>query len=459
MRLHLEWSDRLSLVFLFADGPGALARIRQWTDDAWQWRTAPMRRIVPTEASAAPAEVMRGLQGLRDDMPTVRAPAWVELLAADTPQQSWDVARAAVLARLNESREWLTSVFQRPLILCLPTDWLREVGHLAPDLWHVRSFVARVADQRPTESGGGRATVVVAARGAGVPGGNLDDLRRQVKAAERRFRDAPTVAHLRAWWDVADDLAAALLKAGDWRAGLAGVQEALSLARRLRSLAGDGPQVLRDLSISLDRVGDAEREAGRGEAALGAYRESLEIRRKLREALGDGPQVLRDLSVSLNKLGDAEREAGRGEAALGAYRESLEICRKLRDALGDGPQVLRDLSVSLNKLGDAEREAGRGEAALGAYRESLEICRKLREALGDGPQVLDDLALVLERLAALDLLPLVQRRAAIDEAMALRERLLAASPGSLPAAQRLEVARRVASSLPPDPASLASAPP
>ena len=34
-----------------------------------------------------------------------------------------------------------------------------------------------------------------------------------------------------------------------------------------------------------------------------AYRESLDLCRQLRTALGDSPQVLRDLSVSLNKLG------------------------------------------------------------------------------------------------------------------------------------------------------------
>jgi tetratricopeptide (TPR) repeat protein len=136
--------------------------------------------------------------------------------------------------------------------------------------------------------------------------------------------------------------------------------------------------------------------------------------------------VLRDLSVSLNKVGDVESEAGRGEVALVAYRESLEIRRQLRVALGDGPQVLRDLSVSLERVGDAESEAGRGEAALAAYRESLEIRRQLRVALGDGPQVLDDLAVSLERCGSSPACPLPERQALLAEAVALRQRLVTA---------------------------------
>ena len=48
---------------------------------------------------------------------------------------------------------------------------------------------------------------------------------------------------------------------------------------------------MRDLSVSLDNVGNVERDLGDLGAARAAYRESLELRRQLRAA--------RDLSVSL----------------------------------------------------------------------------------------------------------------------------------------------------------------
>ena len=168
----------------------------------------------------------------------------------------------------------------------------------------------------------------------------------------------------------------------------------------------------------------------------------------MRQSLGDSPQLLRDLSVSLNDLGDAEAQAGRGDAALGAYRESLDMCRQLRQSLGDRPQVMRDLSVSLHRVGDVEARAGRGDQALGAYRESLDICRELRQSLGDSPQVLDDLAVSLERLATQPSLERHERQSYFQEALALRQRLVSALPQNAWFGQRLEVLRGLTPSLP-----------
>ena len=106
--------------------------------------------------------------------------------------------------------------------------------------------------------------------------------------------------------------------------------------------------------------------------------------------------------------------------------------------------MLRDLSISLNNVGAAEAQAGRGEAALAAYRESLALRRQLREALGESPQVLDDLAVSLERMAVADDADMVTRQAAASEAVAIRERLVAAMPDSPWHAERLAVARSVA---------------
>ena len=399
MRLHMDWSERLSLVFLFADSASALQPIRQWTDDAWQWRTAPVRRIAPDQAATATLQVMQGLQAHFDAMRNTRAPVWVELLAQSSADQNWDAARAQTLARLNEAREWLTSSFKRPLVLCLPRASLAEVGHVAPDLWHVRSFVAVVqVPLTPALAFEVSTTTVDSIQAHAAL--QLQPLRDAVVEAKAHYERQPSTAGLRQWWDAQDDLCAALLDCG-----------ALT-------------------------------------EALAASTTGIELARRLRKEVGDGPQVLRDLSVSLDKVGKAESAAGRGEAALAAYRESLEICRELRRALGDGPQVLRDLSVSLNKVGDAESAAGRGEAALTAYRESLEIRRQLRQALGDGPQVLDDLAGSLERIAALHEVPNLERQQAIEEALELRRRLRSALPEVGRHADRLRVAEQIAASLP-----------
>ena len=95
-----------------------------------------------------------------------------------------------------------------------------------------------------------------------------------------------------------------------------------------------------------------------------AYREKPGLAPPIFTALGDSPQVLRDLSVSLDRVGDAKNRPGAVKPRYWPYRESLDLRRQLRTALGDSPQVLRDLSVSLDNVGDAENQAGRGEAAL-----------------------------------------------------------------------------------------------
>ncbi len=84
---------------------------------------------------------------------------------------------------------------------------------------------------------------------------------------------------------------------------------------------------------------------------------------------GEPPEALRDLSISLDSLGDAERAGGRLEAALTAYRESLELSRQLRAVLGDTPQVLRDVSVSLDSLAAVTRGLGDSDASVSYQRE------------------------------------------------------------------------------------------
>jgi hypothetical protein len=86
---------------------------------------------------------------------------------------------------------------------------------------------------------------------------------------------------------------------------------------------GDSPQVLRDLSISLERVGDQEWQALRGEAALAAYRDGRELRQKSRFELDDSPPALEDLATSLERL--ATDEALSAKTRREAVAEALVL--------------------------------------------------------------------------------------------------------------------------------------
>src|SRR4029077_2126789 len=136
------------------------------------------------------------------------------------------------------------------------------------------------------------------------------------------------------------------------------------------------------LSVSLNKLGDFLARRGRpsdAEKALGHYqRNNQGLERLLRDNPQAG-QAARDVSVSLDRLGDflARRgQPGDAEKALGHYERSNEVSEAL---LRDNPQsgqAARDVSVSLERLGDflARRgQPGAAEKALGHYERSLEV--------------------------------------------------------------------------------------
>ena len=420
MRLPMDWNERFSLCILFSDSHAALATMRQWVDDTWQCRTAPLTKLEPLEAANAPLEVLQGIEGHVKKLSAVRAPVWVQMLAQDGYQKNdWNQARATLLARLNESREWLINGFARPLILCFPADWQQRTPQIAPDLWHVRSFVALLKAPAPvtllvdggfSNSGAVLNENVNAARST-TPFHDINDaiqstiapLQQAVTTARARLAKSPETFNLQRELSVAlSNLGDGWMEVSQPAEALRAYRESLELFRQLRESLGDSPQVLRDLSVSLEKVGDAESNAGRNDAALVTFRESLELRRQLRESLGDSPQVLWDLAVSLSRVGNAELNAGRNEAALVAYRESLELCRQLRASLGDSPQVLRDLMNSLQRVASIHARKGHIADALVLEYESLELARQLHAVVGDSLQMLTDLSIILEAIGTLE---------------------------------------------------------
>ena len=168
-----------------------------------------------------------------------------------------------------------------------------------------------------------------------------------------------------------------------------------ALSRRLVERYGETPEALRDLSVSLERVGDVRRASGDVAAAAAAYEESLGLSRRLAERYGETPESLRDLSLSLDRVGDVRRASGDVAAAAAAYEESLGLSRRLVERYGETPESLRDLSVSLERVGDVQRGSGDVAAAAAAYEESLGLRRRLVERYGETPQALLELSVSL----------------------------------------------------------------
>ena len=99
-----------------------------------------------------------------------------------------------------------------------------------------------------------------------------------------------------------------------------------------------------------------------GEAKVWFERD-LKISEKLALADANDAQAQRDLSISLQRLGEVAVKMGRlGEAKV-CFERSLKISEKLALAEANDAQAQRDLFISLQRLGDVAVQMGQlGEA-------------------------------------------------------------------------------------------------
>ncbi|NUQ07896.1 MAG: AAA family ATPase [Phycisphaerae bacterium] len=174
--------------------------------------------------------------------------------------------------------------------------------------------------------------------------------------------------------------------------------EAVEAQCRAAASHNPAPQALRDLSVSLDRVGDVRLLKGDRDAALAAFEEGLTLSRRIAREFGETPEALRDLSVSLNKVGDVRLLKGDRDAALAAFEEGLTLRRRIAREFGETPEALRDLSVSLDRVGDVRRLKGDRDAALAAFEEGLALRRRIAREFGETPEALRDLSVSLFRV-------------------------------------------------------------
>ncbi|MES2922236.1 MAG: DUF4062 domain-containing protein [Verrucomicrobiota bacterium] len=188
---------------------------------------------------------------------------------------------------------------------------------------------------------------------------------------------------------------------GDAEKALGHFQRSLEFRGKFLTANPDSAEAARDVSLSLNRLGGflaSSGQPGDAEKALGHFQRSLEISEKLLTANPDSAEAARDVSISLEHLGDflANRsQPGDAEKALAHFQRSLEVREKLLTANSDSAQAARDVSVSLNQLGEflARRgQPGDAEKALAHFQRDLEISEKLLTANPDSAQTAWDVA-------------------------------------------------------------------
>ena len=142
LKTHILFNPRFGLYIGYADSCSDLQRLYGLAKQ--DGRQIGQQDTLVTDALSTVTQV---LAKLRDQIPVdniAREPFWLDLVSCDSQSIAAEQMRAAMLAKLNEARGWLTTDFARGLVICLPTNWLGRASAIAPDLWHVRSFTLEI---------------------------------------------------------------------------------------------------------------------------------------------------------------------------------------------------------------------------------------------------------------------------------------------------------------------------
>ena len=450
LRRHLDRANAFWLAFVLTEDLVTQRVLRERVRANRRLRAAPLVTLQP----ATPAQLAALVDELEERGAASPGCTWVA--APQLSDEEWLDAWRTFLLGLNHRRDVLRARLGG-LVIAAPPAVKVVAQQESPDLWSVRDLLVELA-ARPSRSIGGAERREVASRGVeaeSIDGAHglafesedeelaeeaqvllampLTDLaglarerttrivHRAIERGERQLAAMLLLAQALGYGAVGDGAGALhlvqeglalygidpstrerLLNSG---VALASAVSELELARHYaaESVAlteqRTGPDdlvSLRDLSVSLIRLGDVTRDLGDPTTARTHYREALDIARRLADQHGT-PQAVRDLSCSLERLGDVTRDLGDPATAHTHYREALDIARRLADQHGT-PEALRGLSFSLIRLGNAARDLGDPTTARTHYREALDLRRRLADQLGT-IQSLRDLRTGLTKLA------------------------------------------------------------
>ena len=330
-------------------------------------------------------------------------------------KEAW---REAV-GRLNQVRNPLRRRFDVPLIFA-GAPWLQEVlREDAPDLWSVRTLVARIETPAPAavleesrlrfsgdpampaarpdpELALDEARKLHARGGSGLGVAQLLERAGDGFASRRKWREAvdaysgaleelnpPRESDPQAKVRIArvlDSRSQGQDALGEWREARATAEDAVELYRELLKRSGDafapgiwGPlewaETQNNLGKVLLRLGERESGTERLEEAVAAFRKALQEFTRERDPL-DWAETQNHLGVALCRLGETESVAERLEEAVAAFRAALTVRGRPRAPL-EWAETQNNLANALLRLGERESGTARLEEAAVAYREAL----------------------------------------------------------------------------------------
>lgn len=257
-----------------------------------------------------------------------------------------------LLRRLNERRDALAAGYPAALLLVCPAGSLPQVRDAAPDLWSIRSLTATLDTAAGVPVPEPDVSEVPASGGSDVipvPGEPIEpspEVGALLKRAASALRSGRTDLALDAGLGALDARSGRddELLAHAWLAQVRAEQDVPGEAARHARIALAGRRPLEvDTTVALLEILSGSLD---WDIALDAAAALVELRRELVLRHPDSPAALRDLSVSLDKVADIQRDRGQLDDALTAYTESLHLAQRILSTYGETPQALRDLSIS-----------------------------------------------------------------------------------------------------------------
>ncbi|MEQ8965088.1 MAG: tetratricopeptide repeat protein [Azospirillaceae bacterium] len=293
------------------------------------------------------------------------------------------------LFHLNLHRDTLGRRTPVPIVIWASPEAMRTLAHTAPDLWHWRvgTFQFAKEDARETRARELLENLIPELETTPEEKSPAElHKRRQmfrelIASSEKNVVRQSPQSYRQAVW-MRRELGNIEYRLNDTDRAAEAYGRALELGRDWQGSYPDDERARRDISISLDHIGDLRHDRGDLSGAEAAFVESLEIARFLADRNPDNTQAQRDLSVSLNNIGDLRRDRGDLPGAEAAFAESLEVRRALADRDPEGIQARRDLAIGLSLLGILKAQLGHFSAAQEALFECREILLSL-EAQGD----------------------------------------------------------------------------
>lgn len=241
---------------------------------------------------------------------------------------------------------------------------------------------------------------------------------------------------------------------GNTAGATAAFEESLRLMEGLQQRAPLSPLMKRDTQVPLVWLGNLRLAAGEYDAAEAYYRRALAMieqamaadfaklgisDRDARAASIDKGSLERELSITLNKLGDVAEARGDANAALALYGQALDIRRRLAKTNPDDALLFRQLNVSRANVGRMHFALGDLEGAAAAFEEAVVAWREQVASDPGNAQHKRDLSIGLDQLSAtlLQLGKMAEARTMRAEDLALTRDLHKNDPGNVEVKQEL----------------------